>query len=205
MAGAQSGPHPGPSVCLAARPGRPLSPAGSRKPSELPPQPRRLLPPHERGGTVRGLTEATTGLRPPPPEHGLTLRRRRAWASGPLGSPSPAPRPSHTPWGVLAHPQLSQSQTGHPLPHHAALAGTPAWLPPAQPRQARSCTGPGALVASERGSGGLGTRGGQAGLRSPTQSPVRVPVPTWASRVLQPQHHEHGLAPPSATPARRHE
>lgn len=49
------------------------------------------LPTNEAGLSVVS-PRPTAGLRPPPPEHGLTLRRRRAWASGPLGSPSPAER-----------------------------------------------------------------------------------------------------------------
>lgn len=124
--------------------------------------------------------------------------------TGPLGAQetlpqqnSPLPALPH-PWGSASPPQLSQTQTGYPLPHPSSTGRNPARLPLALPWQApllRSAWWP---QKGEVGPRGV-KQGRQAGLRrgeAPLGPPGPVPAPTLCPR----DHTAAGRSPPAQCP-----
>lgn len=176
-----------------SKPARSRRASSSRKPSELP-HTHRLLPSLQQDRT--GVFLPNTDRRGP----GSSARRAAGdrvlgprimtaglGPQGCSGNPSPAgladlaaPPALPHPWGSSSPPQLSQTQTGYPLPHPSNTGRNPARLPLALPWQAPELYRAWWPQKEEVGPRGV-KRGRQAGLRrgEGPLKPLRPdPVPT---------------------------
>lgn len=117
-----------------------------------------------------------------------------------------APQPYHTPWGVLDHPQLSQ--TGHSLPHPSGAGRNPSLAssrPALASLGAAQGLGPwwpqkGEVEALRHGVGG------QAGPRGPTRAPGARSLHPRSSRATRAgdEHSQAQAHPRPAQPSGAH-
>lgn len=172
-----------------SEPARSRSPTSSRKSSELPTHTRSSLP-CNRGRTVVSLPNTDWRVLGSAARNSELGPHIRSAGPGPWGcsrNPSPAeladpaapPALPPPPWRVLDHPQLSQTQTGHPLPHPSGSGRNPNLAssgPAPQGPELHGAWGPGGL--KKRKWGLWGVREGQAGPRKgPTPAPWAQSLP----------------------------